>query len=88
MSNFLGLSTSKQSESSRAARLQFRDEFLKKLDSLDAIQPLSTSALRLMQVCRDPNQNINELVDLVFEWFGYNQTFDIETSVYPQARAA
>lgn len=33
-------------------------------------------------------QTIEELVELVFEWFGYKETFDIESSVYPQALAA
>lgn len=32
--------------------------------------------------------DIGELVDLVFEWFGYKEQFQIETSVYPQATAA
>jgi transposase len=33
-------------------------------------------------------QNIDELVELVFDWFGYKDTFEIETSIYPQALAA
>jgi putative transposase len=33
-------------------------------------------------------KNIQELVDLVFDWFAYKETFEIETSVYPQALAA
>lgn len=33
-------------------------------------------------------QTIEELVDLAFEWFGSKDTFDIESSVYPQAIAA
>ena len=33
-------------------------------------------------------QTMDELVDLVFDWFGYKETFEIETSIYPQAIAA
>ncbi|MCH7726237.1 MAG: IS630 family transposase [Planctomycetes bacterium] len=33
-------------------------------------------------------QTIEELVELVFQWFRYKETFEIETSVYPQALAA
>ncbi len=33
-------------------------------------------------------KTIEELIQLVFEWFGYKKTFQIETSVYPQAIAA
>ena len=33
-------------------------------------------------------KTIDELVGLVFDWFGYKSTFDIETSVYSQALAA
>lgn len=33
-------------------------------------------------------QTIDELVELAFDWFGYKERFDIETSVYPQALAA
>jgi hypothetical protein len=33
-------------------------------------------------------QSIEELVELVFDWFGYKDTFAIETSIYPQALAA
>jgi transposase len=33
-------------------------------------------------------QTIEELVDLAFEWFGYKDTYDIETSLYPHALAA
>lgn len=33
-------------------------------------------------------QTIDQLVELVFDWFGYKQRFDIETSIYPQALAA
>ena len=29
-------------------------------------------------------RSIDELFGLVFEWFGYQDTFAIETSVYPQ----
>ncbi|MEX2142023.1 MAG: hypothetical protein WD894_22340 [Pirellulales bacterium] len=31
---------------------------------------------------------IDELVELVFDWFGYKDAFAIETSIYPQAIAA
>jgi transposase len=33
-------------------------------------------------------QTIEELVDLAFQWFGYKDTFAIETALYPQALAA
>ena len=33
-------------------------------------------------------KTIDELVTLVFDWFVYNNTFQIETSVYPQPLAA
>jgi putative transposase len=33
-------------------------------------------------------RSIDELVDLVFDWFGYKTPFEIETSIYPQAVAA
>jgi transposase len=33
-------------------------------------------------------QSIDELVELVFDWFGYKDKFAIETSIYPQALAA
>jgi transposase len=33
-------------------------------------------------------KTIDELVDLAFEWFEFKETFDIETSQYPQALAA
>jgi len=33
-------------------------------------------------------KSIEELVDLAFDWFGYKDTFAIETSIYPQAIAA
>ena len=33
-------------------------------------------------------KTIEELVDLAFDWFGYKDTFAIETSIYPQAIAA
>lgn len=33
-------------------------------------------------------QTIDDLVDLVFEWFRYKDKFEIETSIYPQALAA
>lgn len=33
-------------------------------------------------------RTIDELVDLAFDWFGYKDTFRIETSIYPQALAA
>jgi len=33
-------------------------------------------------------QSIEELLDLTFEWFGYKDTFEIETSIYPQTIAA
>ena len=33
-------------------------------------------------------RTIEELVDLAFDWFGYKDTFTIETSLYPQALAA
>ena len=33
-------------------------------------------------------QSIEELVELVFDWFGYKDNFAIETSIYPQALAA
>jgi putative transposase len=33
-------------------------------------------------------QTIDELVELVFDWFGFKERFDIETSIYPQALAA
>ena len=31
-------------------------------------------------------KTIDELVQITFDWIGYKSTFDIETSVYPQAR--
>jgi len=33
-------------------------------------------------------QTIDELIELVFDWFGFKERFDIETSIYPQALAA
>ena len=33
-------------------------------------------------------ETIDELVDLVFDWFEYKDNFEIETSIYPQALAA
>jgi putative transposase len=33
-------------------------------------------------------RSIDELIQLTFDWFGYKNTFAIETSVYPQAVAA
>ncbi len=33
-------------------------------------------------------KTIDELVQLTFDWFGYKDTFAIETSIYPQAVAA
>jgi len=33
-------------------------------------------------------QTIDELVELVFDWFGYKSPFAIESSIYPQAVAA
>jgi transposase len=33
-------------------------------------------------------RSMDELVELVFDWFGYKETFAIETSIYPQAIAA
>jgi transposase len=33
-------------------------------------------------------RSIDELVSLVFDWFGYKDSFEIETSLYPQALAA
>lgn len=33
-------------------------------------------------------RSIDELLDLTFNWFGYKHTFEIETSIYPQAIAA
>lgn len=33
-------------------------------------------------------QSIDELVELAFNWFGYRESFDIETSIYPEALAA
>lgn len=33
-------------------------------------------------------QSIDELVNLAFDWFGYKNTFEIETSIYPEALAA
>jgi putative transposase len=33
-------------------------------------------------------RSIEELVSLVFDWFGYKERFEIETSVYPKALAA
>ena len=33
-------------------------------------------------------QTIDQLIELVFDWFGYKRHFDIETSIYPEALAA
>jgi transposase len=33
-------------------------------------------------------RSIDELLDLTFDWFGYKETFELETSIYPQAIAA
>jgi putative transposase len=33
-------------------------------------------------------RSIDELLKLTFDWFGYRDTFEIETSLYPQALAA
>jgi putative transposase len=33
-------------------------------------------------------RTIDALVELVFDWFGYKEHFDVETSIYPQAIAA
>jgi putative transposase len=33
-------------------------------------------------------KTIDELIELIFDWFGYKRTFAIETSAYPQAVAA
>jgi hypothetical protein len=32
-------------------------------------------------------QTIDELVELAFDWFGYKQRFDIETSIYVAVRS-
>ena len=33
-------------------------------------------------------QSIEELIDLTYQWLGFKQRFDLETSIYPQANAA
>ena len=33
-------------------------------------------------------QSIEELIELTYQWLGFKQRFDLETSIYPQANAA
>ncbi len=65
MNNSLNGSTLPWFDWSQTDQDRFRTEFLQKIETLDSIKPIPTVAIRLLEACRDQNENIGELVNLI-----------------------